>query len=90
MGIFVLDGKQMTDPVTAHEYIAAELGFPEFYGSNLDALYDCLTDLDGETSIILIDETKMRQQLGDYADRLLQVFDDAAAEEGAFSWLELF
>ena len=28
-----------------HDYIAEELSFPSYYGKNLDALYDVLTDL---------------------------------------------
>lgn len=28
-----------------HNYLAAELAFPEYYGHNLDALHDCLTDI---------------------------------------------
>lgn len=29
-----------------HSAIASELGFPDYYGNNLDGLYDCLSDLD--------------------------------------------
>ena len=29
-----------------HSALAEVLDFPDWYGSNLDALYDCLTDLD--------------------------------------------
>ena len=28
-----------------HDHLARELGFPEYYGHNLDALYDCLGDI---------------------------------------------
>ena len=36
-----------------HEAFAAILNFPQWYGHNLDALYDCLTSLPEETEIIL-------------------------------------
>lgn len=32
------------DEASFHDAIAAALGFPGYYGRNLDALYDCLTD----------------------------------------------
>lgn len=28
-----------------HHYLAKELNFPDYYGNNLDALYDCLTEI---------------------------------------------
>ena len=37
----------------AHERLAQKLGFPEFYGHNLDALEDCLGDIDRPTRIVL-------------------------------------
>lgn len=36
-----------------HEALAQTLRFPEWYGKNLDALYDCLTDIRGTTHLIL-------------------------------------
>ncbi|KEI44184.1 barnase inhibitor [Saccharopolyspora rectivirgula] len=40
-----LDGSELTNKRTALDGIAAALDFPEWSGRNLDALYDCLTDL---------------------------------------------
>lgn len=34
-----------------HEYLADKMEFPEYYGRNLDALYDCLTDISEPTAI---------------------------------------
>lgn len=33
----------MCEEELAHEYLQEELELPEYYGKNLDALYDCLT-----------------------------------------------
>lgn len=41
----VLDGAELVSKRTTLDGIAAALGFPEWAGRNLDALYDCLTDL---------------------------------------------
>ena len=40
-----LDGAKMTSRAAAHEHIAAEMAFPEWYGKNLDALWDMLGSL---------------------------------------------
>jgi|SRR4051812_25718327 RNAse (barnase) inhibitor barstar len=40
----VMDGHPV-DKMSTMEAIAAALSFPDWFGRNLDALYDCLTDL---------------------------------------------
>ena len=48
----ILDGAAFQDKKKAHEIIGRELSFPSYYGGNLDALYDCLTEM-GQTEIDL-------------------------------------
>ena len=35
-----------------HRLFQESLCFPEWYGSNLDALYDCLTEISGKVRIL--------------------------------------
>lgn len=55
-----------------HKALAEALRFPEWYGNNLDALYDCLTDL---RNIHLILENW--QDLPDWKATFQVVFQDA-------------
>ena len=48
----ILDGNLMKN--NPHDYIKDNLNFPEYYGKNLDALFDCLGDIGEKTEIILI------------------------------------
>lgn len=41
----VVEGTELVSKRTALDGIAAAMSFPEWSGRNLDALYDCLTDL---------------------------------------------
>ncbi len=45
MQVVFLDAREFTDKAASHEYLKEMFDFPEYYGNNLDALYDCLTDL---------------------------------------------
>lgn len=75
----ILNGKRMTGPVQAHEYLAQKLSFPEYYGKNLDALWDMLTGMSG-VELVLKHSDSMLKQLQAYGAKLLQTLYEAAAE----------
>ena len=74
---YILDCENMTDREKAHEYIADVLEFPDYYGRNLDALFDCLTEM-GECSILFINLEAL-DMLGEYSGAMLAVFEEAEA-----------
>jgi hypothetical protein len=41
-----IDGKKITDWASFHDCFSEMLGFPGFYGRNMDAWNDCMTSLD--------------------------------------------
>ena len=52
-----LNGNLLSDAAQVHDYLKECLDFPEYYGKNLDALHDCLTDLSNvEITITAPDE----------------------------------
>lgn len=76
MEFIIIDGRRMTSVEETHRYLAATLRFPAYYGMNLDALHDCLTDLSRNVWVILINGDLMDEALGDYAKKLRRVFTD--------------
>lgn len=78
-----LDCREMRSKREAHEYIAQTLGFPGYYGKNLDALYDCLTEFCRDTLIVVRYASALEASLGEYGTNLLNTFKDA--EEAASS-----
>ena len=74
---YILDCENMTDREKAHEYIADVLEFPDYYGRNLDALFDCLTEM-GECSILFINLEAL-DMLGEYSGAMRAVFEEAEA-----------
>lgn len=76
----VLDAQSLESRETLHATLAKALDFPAWYGNNLDALFDCLTTLSEETTLMLPNEATLSALLGPYGPRFLHVCQ-AAAEE---------
>ena len=63
-----------------HARIAEGLAFPDWYGHNLDALMDCLTDL-RDVTVTLVG----RDTVGFPADGFWETFADAERENPSLS-----
>ena len=74
----MLDGKAMVDRPGAHSHLAQRLDLPAYYGRNLDALYDVLTEIGTDTELILEDPAAVVENLGKYGEALLGTMQEAA------------
>ena len=74
----ILDGRVMTDRVAAHDHLVQRLDLPTYYGRNLDALYDVLTEIGTDTELILEDPAAVVENLGKYGEALLSTMQEAA------------
>ena len=50
----IIDCNGLECPRQLHLQLKEKLSFPEWYGCNLDALYDCLTAITEETTLTLV------------------------------------
>lgn len=65
----ILDGELIKK--LGHDYLMEALNLPDYYGKNLDALYDCLTEMECEIELINAEK----------ADKdIIDTFKDAACE----------
>lgn len=64
----------------AHAHIAGRMGFPAYYGNNLDALMDCLTEIGEVTEITVVCADRLTENLGEYGTKLLSVMAAATGE----------
>ncbi|MBR1690983.1 MAG: barstar family protein [Oscillibacter sp.] len=76
----VIDGMTITGRERLHDVLERELPLPEWYGRNLDALYDCLTDLHEEVAVRVVHPEVLSDILGLYAQALRAVLSQACRE----------
>ena len=74
--MIILDALEMAEKTAAHDYLKKMLSLPDYYGNNLDALYDCLTEL-GQTQIRFVGLDDAAET---YFAKVLSVFLEAAEE----------
>lgn len=77
---FVLDGARIADRSALHRALAEGLNFPEWYGGNLDALHDCMTDISEPAEIEICNMRALEAALGSYARAFRRALTDSAAE----------
>lgn len=82
---FVLDGGSVGNRETLHRVLAAGLQFPDWYGGNLDALHDCLTEINQPTELVIRGSDALETALGSYAAAFRRVLTDSAAQNDALT-----
>ena len=82
MNATVINGARMTDRAAAHAELARALKLPPHYGANLDALWDEVSCM--RADVTLIHPAAMLNTLGSYGCKLLQTLYEAAAENPDF------
>ena len=82
----VLDGNVILNKEILHEMLAEQLDFPAWYGKNLDALYECLTDLAEDTEIVIFNQKALEDHLERYAALLMTTLEDASRSNKYLNW----
>ena len=81
----ILDGAALRTRGQVHDALAAQLDFPAWYGGNLDALHDCLTEINQPTELVIRGSDALETALGSYAAAFRRVLADSAAQNDALT-----
>ena len=72
-----------------HEYFREVFRLPDYYGHNMDALWDCLyCCYDSSTTIILKNLSAISKELTPEIEIMLELFRDLAREDGVIVAIE--
>lgn len=88
MAEITLDGLELRSIEEVHDLFARALDLPAWYGRNLDALFDCLTDAHEPVTVRLLHRDELRERLGRRGTALLRLLRRAAEESGNVTLVE--
>ena len=76
--VYTLDFTNVKYYRQIHEIIKKELDFPDYYGGNWDAFWDCITDMVGDDPmhIEIIGIDVIRNKFDDTADMIINILRD--------------
>lgn len=75
----LIDTALWQDKKQLHQSMKDALSFPDYYGHNLDALHDMLTEMD-ETELTLLNTHSLYTRFGSWAYIFLRVIMESASE----------
>lgn len=90
----LLDFSQFSGRSALHRYLKKQFTFPDYYGENLDALYDCLTSYMKDVEIVFSEDEDgtcceavwseeapvQDEEMKRYLKKVRRVIEDAAEE----------
>ncbi|MBQ3379257.1 MAG: barstar family protein [Clostridia bacterium] len=80
MTTVIIDGSAVKSHEDIHTIFETSLKLPPWYGRNLDALYDCLTDMSESVTIQLKNLPALEAAMGARYPALLRMLYDASEE----------
>lgn len=78
MRLVELNLNEMREEKAVHQYLKEQMDFPDYYGENLDALYDVLTDLEENICLSIVRCLDEDSPLFEFGRKLERVMEDAA------------
>lgn len=80
----IIDFSKCKYPLDLHKEIREKLNLPEWYGNNLDALWDMLTgfiETPINITVVFKPETKASENLKENVLKIIETFKEAAEED---------
>ena len=83
-----LDGEKIKSNSELHSAFHEALSLPDYYGKNLDALHDCLTDIHGGVRVVAVNAEQLSVNVGRRWKSFLRLMNDLEKKKTDFRYLE--
>lgn len=79
MYYIIINGEEILTRDALYDFFEKHMDTPDYFGRNLDALHDFLTDC--KVTVKVINTESLKANLGHYADAFLRMLNDSAEVE---------
>ncbi|MEQ9867287.1 barstar family protein [Pectobacterium aroidearum] len=91
MSEIILDGVSIKTELDFHNAMSDLLDFGPYYGRNLDALRDRLSnDVERPVKIVWVNSDYSKSCLGECFNKIVQIFEQTKQQDIQFNWDEKF
>lgn len=80
MRTWIIDAAALQSREQLHEWAAAALPLPPYYGHNLDALHDALCELGTDTGISVLNADELPRRFGRWGQSVLRLLAQAGEQ----------
>jgi ribonuclease inhibitor len=89
--IIELDGSTIKSEIEFHKKLASTLKVSEFYGNNLNALWDLLSaNIERPLELVWKNSNDSKNSMGDTFGKIVNILDRVKAQDESFGWDEKF
>lgn len=72
----IIEGKHITDKETLWKELHQKMELPEYFGNNLDALADVLSEKKEKIEVKILDVQEIEENLGGYGKSFLRILEE--------------
>lgn len=72
----IIEGKHITDKETLWKELHKSMKLPEYFGNNLDALADVLSEQNEKIQVKISDVQDIEENLGNYGKSFLKILEE--------------
>lgn len=89
--VIELDGSTIKSEIEFHKQLALTLNASDFYGNNLNALWDLLSaNIERPIELVWKNSNESRNSMGDTFGTIVNILDRVKAQDESFGWDEKF
>ncbi|EGV38399.1 barstar family protein [Neisseria weaveri] len=89
--IIYIDGQSIKESLDFHKQLSSQLKISQYYGRNLDALWDLLSmNIERPLTLVWNNSQESKKYLGEEFDAIVEILDRVKRQDIFYNWQDKF